>query len=598
VIGARHGPAVGRGVDSARQHRVGRYAAACHFQSDGPDERVQRRLGDGIGAEVGGRLHPGARSHGDDPSAARFQHRRQHLADHVERGAQVQVHHPIPDLVGRLADRCTAGEPAHDMDQRIHRPRARGRATATFHRGQVRLNRMEVSLRQAASVPRTRHPEDGGCSAVEKRLYYRRPQPARCASHQNHHAILMIMPQQLPRLRMELDFTPSPDPQRPGLYIRDPYHFSDAMLLVPPPLVASLACFDGEQTELDLRASLVRATGEIQVGDLEKHLLDRLSEAGFLVDERFLAMRDAAMKQFAQAERRNALHAGAGYPDQPEEARRQLAVYMGSAALSAAADGLLGIAAPHVSPFGGWESYRDAYNKLAPDLAERVFVILGTSHYGEPDKFGLTRKPFVTPLGEAVTETELVNRLEQKAGAAVTMEDYCHAIEHSIEFQVLFLQYLYGPHIRILPILCGAYARSIYQGGRPEQNEAVQRFLGELGEMAERERDGLFWVLGIDMAHMGRRYGDPRVARADQDQMTEVARRDHARIDRVVNADAEGFWSLVQENHDDLKWCGSSPLYTFLRAVPGVRGQLARYQQWNIDEQSVVSFAALTFTRS
>jgi AmmeMemoRadiSam system protein B len=404
------------------------------------------------------------------------------------------------------------------------------------------------------------------------------------------------MPHQLPRLRMELDFTPSPDPERPGLFIRDPYHFSNSMLLVPPPLVASLACFDGEQTELDLRQSLVQATGEIQVGELEKHLVETLSQAGFLIDDRFLALRDASMKQFASADRRDARHAGSAYPDPPDEARRQLEVYMGSQALTAAADGLVGIAAPHVSPFGGWESYRDAYNKLSPDHGERIFVILGTSHYGEPEKFGLTRKPFVTPLGGAVTEIDLVNRLAEKGGAAVTMEDYCHAIEHSIEFQVLFLQYLYGPKIRILPILCGPYARSIYQGGKPEQNDGVARFLGELGEIAERERERLLWILGIDMAHMGRRYGDSLVARADQDHMTEVTRRDHARIDCINNSDAEGFWSLVQENHDDLKWCGSSPLYTFLRAVPGARGQLARYQQWNIDEQSVVSFAALTFT--
>ncbi len=401
----------------------------------------------------------------------------------------------------------------------------------------------------------------------------------------------------LPRLRMELDFTPSPDPERPGLFIRDPYHFTDAMLLVPPPLVASLACFDGEQTELDLRQSLVQATGEIQVGELEQHLVETLSQAGFLIDEKFLALRNKSIQDFAQADKREPMHAGSAYPDEPAEARSQLATYMGSAALTAAADGLVGIAAPHVSPFGGWESYRDAYNKLAPAHSGRVFVILGTSHYGEPEKFGLTRKPFITPLGEARTETVLVNRLEEKAGAAVIMEDYCHAIEHSIEFQVLFLQYLYGSNIRILPILCGPYARSIYQGGKPEQNAGVERFLGELGEMAERERDHLLWVLGIDMAHMGRRYGDPLVARADEDHMTEVARRDRARIDCVTGADADGFWSLVQENHDDLKWCGSSPLYTFLRAVPGARGELARYQQWNIDEQSVVSFAALTFTR-
>src|SRR5579885_606841 len=101
------------------------------------------------------------------------------------------------------------------------------------------------------------------------------------------------MSQALPRLRMELDFSPSPDPEHPGLLIRDPYHFSDAMLLVPPPLVAALACFDGEQNELDLRASLVQATGEIQVGELEKHLTETLSEAGFLLNERFAEMRQA-----------------------------------------------------------------------------------------------------------------------------------------------------------------------------------------------------------------------------------------------------------------------------------------------------------------
>ena len=60
-------------------------------------------------------------------------------------------------------------------------------------------------------------------------------------------------------------------------------------------------------------------------------------------------------------------------------------------------------------------------------------------------------------------------------------------------------------------------------------------------------------------------------------------------------SDSDGFWNLVQENRDDLKWCGSAPLYTFLKAVPERDGKLRRYQQWNIDEQSVVSFAAMTF---
>jgi AmmeMemoRadiSam system protein B len=388
---------------------------------------------------------------------------------------------------------------------------------------------------------------------------------------------------------------PSPAPDRPGLLIRDPFRYSDITLIVPPALVPSLQCFDGEQTDLDLKAMLVRATGDLGTTELATHLIDTLSNAGFLENETFERMKDERQRSFAATPKREAVHAGGAYPDEIEPLRATLNRYM-SAAEAAQADGLVGIAAPHVSPEGGWQSYRAAYGMMSPAYSERTFVILGTSHYGEPERFGLTRKPFVTPFGETSVDVTLVDGLEGQAASAIRMEDYCHAVEHSIEFQVLFLQHLYGPQIRILPILCGPYAHSIYLGGKPEQDENVQRFLGALGELAAREGPRLFWVLGIDMAHIGRRYGDSFTARADQGAMLEIAARDRGRIDRVTAGDAEGFWNLVQEKRDDLKWCGSSPLYTFLKAVPQARGHLLRYEHWNIDEQSVVSFGGIAFS--
>ena len=401
----------------------------------------------------------------------------------------------------------------------------------------------------------------------------------------------------LPRLRLGLDFIPSSDPEHPGLVVRDPLKFSDAVLLIPPQLVECLAYFDGEQTSLDLRSNLVRITGEIQIGQLEKHFVDTLSQAGFLENEEFEALRVATVNEFKAAPKREAAHAGSAYPDNAEEARKTLGEFMqgGSPAPPALKDSIIGIATPHVSPFGGWESYRDAYSMLPPSHDDLTFVILGTSHYGEPDRFGLTHKPFVTPFGESITDGKLVNELATAAPEAVRMEDYCHAIEHSIEFQVLFLHYLYGPNIRILPILCGSFARSIYQGGRPEGNENVRRFFDALGNLSAREGNKLLWILGVDMAHMGRRYGDSMVARVDEGEMGAVAERDKQRIERMTQADAGGFWELIQQNQDDLKWCGSAPIYTFLKAVPQARGTLRRYQQWNIDEQSVVSFAAVGF---
>ena len=397
----------------------------------------------------------------------------------------------------------------------------------------------------------------------------------------------------LPRLRLNLDFMPSPVPERPGLVIRDPFQYSDATLIIPPGLVACLEFFDGEHSSLDLREALVRATGDLQVGEIEEHLLSALSGAGFLEDDAFYERKTEVEKAFAVAPVREAAHAGSGYPDEPSELRRTFAEYLNGS--TADKKKLIAIAAPHVSPFGGIDAYRAAYSALSPDDAERTFIILGTSHYGEPDRLGLTRKPFVTPYGETRTDAAMVEEIAKNCDGASTHEDYCHAVEHSIEFQVIFLQHLFGPQIKIVPLLCGSYAESIYRGGAPESSDNVKRILGTLGEIAAREGDRLLWVLGIDMAHMGRRYGDPFYAVAEQGEMAEVAGRDRARIDRMSQGDAAGFWELVQENRDDLKWCGSAPIYTFLRSVPQARGELLRYQQWNIDDQSVVSFAGMRF---
>ena len=402
-----------------------------------------------------------------------------------------------------------------------------------------------------------------------------------------------------------MDFFPSPAPDRPGLFIRDPYRYSDAMLIVPPALVECLRCFDGRQTDLDLRSALVRITGELDVSELAQHLTGALSSAGFLEDDVFVEMKAARQAEFAGAPKREPAHAGSAYPLEIAALRQTMTRYMDGAVGAGAAGsdrpaapvGLFGIAAPHVSPEGGWQSYRAAYRALGPELKDRTFVILATSHYGQPEHFGLTRKPFVTPLGETATNTALVDRLAARGGDAVLMEDYCHSFEHTVELQVVFLQHIYGPDIRILPVLCGQFAQSLYRGGAPENNDGVKRFLEALGEMAGGEGDRLFWILGIDMAHMGARYHDSFPALADQGRMTEVAERDRQRIARVLESDGDGFWSLVQENQDDLKWCGSSPLYTFLKARPGARGNLLRYEQWNIDPQSVVSFAGIAFSK-
>src|SRR5258708_23787846 len=91
----------------------------------------------------------------------------------------------------------------------------------------------------------------------------------------------------LPRLRPDLEVMPSPVPEQPGLLIRDPYRFSDQTLIVPPLLARCLVCFDGQQTEADLRERLTRLTGEVAVSGPAGHLIEALVEAGVPRDDGF-----------------------------------------------------------------------------------------------------------------------------------------------------------------------------------------------------------------------------------------------------------------------------------------------------------------------
>jgi hypothetical protein len=391
---------------------------------------------------------------------------------------------------------------------------------------------------------------------------------------------------------------PSPEPEQPGLLLRDPFKYTEQMLLIPPLLAYGLRCFDGEQTTLDLQAYLSRLAGQFVPRHAIEGLLKTLQSNGFLLTEEFAELQHRCHADFAAAAMREAAHADAGYPAEPRELRRTFDQYL-QANVGEAESPIIGLAAPHVSPWGGADCYAAAYGRLRGQAAEqarhKTIVLLGTSHYGQPERFGLTRKRFSTPLGTLQPDLGAIDWLAKRAGQAVVMEDYCHAIEHSLEFQCVFLQQVLGHEFKILPILCGPFWQALQAGEPPERDDQVNRFFEALGELAERRAKDIFWVLGIDLAHVGRRYGDELGAQSGRGAMLEVKAQDHKRLRLACAGQTEAFIEDVYPEQDRLKWCGFPPLYTFLQAVPRARGEVLRYDQWNIDEESVVSFAALEF---
>jgi len=389
------------------------------------------------------------------------------------------------------------------------------------------------------------------------------------------------------RLRRGIELIPSWIPGRPGVVLRDPFRYAEGPRLIPSAFVPLLSVLDGTRS----RAEIIRSAGRFGGASVEPFITS-LTDDGYIDGERFRERKDACHAEFVRARLREALHAGSGYPDRPDELRVVLDGYRGTVAADATASASFGIAAPHVSPFGAPLSYGAAYHQLGPHLADRTFVVLGTSHYGAPDRFGLTTKPFRTPLGEAPVDVAAVEALAAAAPRSVVREDYAHSIEHSIEFQVVFLQHAVAPDVRIIPILCGPLECA--GGDRPESVPEVAEFFAALGQL-QSKRDDLFWILGIDLAHVGERYGHAFAAQAQAGVMRDVGNTDLSRLERVCEGDADGFLELAHPRDDALNWCGTSPLYTFLRTVPSARGEILRYDQWNIDARSVVTFAGLGF---
>ena len=116
-------------------------------------------------------------------------------------------------------------------------------------------------------------------------------------------------------------------------------------------------------------------------------------------------------------------------------------------------------------------------------------------------------------------------------------------------------------------------------GEAPERDDSANRFFDALTELNDSREATFFWVLGIDLAHIGPRYGDADPVRAFEGEMKSVEAADRGRLDCVVNGNTDEFLSLVQEDQDPLKWCGFSPLYTFLKAVPEARGRILEYDR-------------------
>jgi len=403
-----------------------------------------------------------------------------------------------------------------------------------------------------------------------------------------------------PRLR-PLEAFPVQHEGRRVLALRDPAGYTDATVLLPRVLLEIVSLFDGEHSIVDIQVAIMRQHGELVSRERITEIADALDEQGFLDSPHFAERRAAIDHAFLEAPTRPAAHGGGAYPLDPSEIHAFFDGFFAPPEGPGPVDGsgpgrprVAGIIAPHIDFHRGRSAYAWAYRDLAERSDADLFVIFGTSHTGMAHPFALTLKAYESPLGQVPVDREFTNALAKRARQDCFGSEGAHRKEHSIEFQAVFLRYLFAGRreIAIVPILASFAHEALVGGRRVDDDPRIPRLLEALGETIAASGRRVALIAGADLAHVGPRFGDPEPV--SPAELARLGGEDRAMLEAVEAGDAEAFFDRVARDGDRRRICGLSPIYALLRALGGTRGTLRRYAQWP-DPEGVVTFASVVF---
>ncbi|MBI2491435.1 MAG: AmmeMemoRadiSam system protein B [Candidatus Rokubacteria bacterium] len=383
--------------------------------------------------------------------------------------------------------------------------------------------------------------------------------------------------------------------------LRDPAGYTDAVVLLPPVLLEIVSLFDGRHSMAEIQAALGRRFGEPMPREPIERAARSLDEHGFLDSAGFASRRTAIDAAFLARPTRPAAHAGGAYPGAAAD------VHAAFDALFTAPDGpgpvdgassgataVRGVIAPHIDFQRGGPAYAWAYRDVAERSDADLFVIFGTCHAGMAHPFALTGKDYESPLGPVAVDRAFVESLAARARQDCFGAELAHRVEHSIEFQAVFLRYLFDGRrdIAIVPVLASFAHEALARGRRPEDDPRVPRFLDALAETIAASGRRVALVAGADLAHVGPRFGDPEPVTPLE--LARIADEDRAMLAAVEAGDPAAFFESVAGDDDRRRICGLSPIWMLLAALGGGRGELKRYAQWP-DPQGVVTFASVIY---
>ena len=235
---------------------------------------------------------------------------------------------------------------------------------------------------------------------------------------------------------------------------------------------------------------------------------------------------------------------------------------------------VIGLVCPHAGYMFSGPVAAHAYYRLALDGKPDVVTIFGPNHTGYGSGLAVMNEGvWRTPLGDVQVDSQTANQIVHES-SIVDVDDSAHRLEHSIEVQLPFLQYLYGSEVRIVPI---CFLMQDLPSSR-EVGKAVAKVLAEKNAVI---------IASSDMTHY--------------EPQERAAKKDRSALEAIEAMDEVEFYSIVEAER--ISACGYGPITALITAAKILGAKEAKLLCYKTlgdvtgDYSSVVGYAAVAFMK-
>lgn len=413
----------------------------------------------------------------------------------------------------------------------------------------------------------------------------------------------------LPPLRQAVEAVEIEHEGKPLVLLRDQEGLTDQSIAVPIPAFLITMMLDGRNTAKDIQTAFSKATGSLIGTNEIESLVHQLDKAEFLETVSVQKKRLDVLNRFLQNPSRPLALSDRAYPSDKLELAAFLGKFFKDAkgpgkemASSADTPPPLGLFSPHIDFSRGGPAYAWAYQALSESAPPDVVVALGVAHMSPNSPWVMTTKSYETPYGPLAVAEDLYDEFKKCLWYDPAEDEWAHRQEHSLEFQALWLKYLWRDKCPAwVPILCSSFDR--FCPDRPPSSvSTVESAIVAIGDvLRDRVRRGqkILILGGVDLAHVGPRFGDEE--KLGPELEARVEKEDRASLEHARLLDADAFYLSVVAGGHWRKVCGLSAMYTGLRWMKALRngnaadGRLLAYGQAPDPLGGLVSFASMLF---